>query len=175
MDKTPHNRRFNQSTDTNKAKLFLICPSCHIENHIRKHFDGSLFFLTALGSVFDTSGLSYASGMNELLINENISEIIIVNDSSCKFILAVLNNGKGFHTGAEEVLQILHSTCQIEIWSEKKMSRRAFKLAELNIKQQAQSLKETAYIGNKISNKEIGIKGLVYEREEKSFSEISLD
>jgi carbonic anhydrase len=174
MDKVPH-RICNHLTAMNKARLFLICPGCHIENAIRKHFDGSLFFLTALGSVFDTSGLSYASGMNELLINENISEIIIVNDSSCKFIRAVLNNEKGFDTEAEEVLQVLHSTCQIEIWSEKKLSRRAFKLAELNVKQQAQSLKETAYIGNKIDNKEIGIKGVIYEREKKSFSEISLD
>jgi carbonic anhydrase len=159
----------------NKAKLFFICPGCQIENHIRKHFEGNLFFLTALGSVFDTSELSYASAMNELLVNEKISEIIVVNDSSCKFIRAVLNNEKGFDTEAEEVLQVLHSMFQIEIWMEEKMGRRAFKLAELNIKQQAQSLKETAYIGDKIERKEIGIRGVIYDRGKNSFSEISLD
>jgi carbonic anhydrase len=159
----------------NKAKLFLICPDCHLENEIKRHFEGNLFFLTALGSVFNTSELSYASCINEFLVNENIYEIIIVNDCSCSFIQTVLNNGKGFDTAAEEVLKVLHLACHIEICAERKLSRKAFKLAELNIKQQAQSLKETAYIGNKIENRVIGLKGVIYEREKNIFAEINLD
>jgi carbonic anhydrase len=133
-----------------------------------------LFFLTALGSVFDISQSDYAESINQLLINENIKEVIVVNDCSCRVIQSVLNNKKGYATEAEEVLQVLFSTCQIEVLAEKKVNKRAFKLAELNIRQEAQSLKEAAFIGKKLEEKEIGLKGMIYERDKKNFSEINL-
>jgi carbonic anhydrase len=159
----------------NKSKLFLICPDCHIEQIIRTNFHGNLFFLTALGSVFDTFSYNYTGCINNFLKSENIREIIVVNDSSCRFIQSVLNNKKGNETNAEEVLQVLFLTCQIELLAEKKLNRRSFKLAELNIKQQVQTLKEDIFIENVLEKKEIKLKGMIYERDKNIFSEINID
>jgi carbonic anhydrase len=156
------------------TKLFLICPDCHLENIIKKHFEGELFFLTALGSVFNTSSAEYAAGITRFLAKENVREIIIVNDSSCRFIHSVLNNNEGYKTKAEEVLEVIHSNCQIEILKEKKSGRSASKLAELNILQQADSLKETIFIGKKISKKNIVLRGMIYERGRNVFTEVAI-
>lgn len=160
--------------DMNRSKLFLVCPDCHLEMAVQKHFKGNLYFLTALGSVFNTTCPHYAESIDTLVVQEHIEEVIVVNDCSCRFIQTVLNNDKGYETCAEEVLQVLHYNCQIELLAEKNIGRRAFKLAELNIQQQADSLKETSFIGERIERKKIRLRGLIYERDKGVFSEVEL-
>ena len=158
-----------------RSKLFLICPDCHLESRIRAHFPGHLYFLTALGSVFDAFGYNYEDHIQGFLTSENIKQIIIVNDCSCRFIQSVVKNEKGYETEAEEVLQVLFSNCQIELLAEKQLNRRAFRLAELNIQQQAQTLKEHAFIGNRFETNKMELKGMIYDRSINVFTEISLD
>ena len=83
-----------------KNKLFLICPDCHIEHVIKDNFKGNVFFLTALASVFDSFDYNYTDHIKEFLKAENIEEIIVLNDCSCRFINSVLTSEKGYKTHA---------------------------------------------------------------------------
>ncbi|MCH3884512.1 hypothetical protein [Tenacibaculum aquimarinum] len=47
-------------------------------------------------------------------------------------------------------------------------------LALLNIKRQAKDLSETAFLGSKIQDGSLRVKGLLYDRSKEEFKEISL-
>jgi len=158
----------------NKARLFLLCPECYLELEIKKHFTGKLYFLTALGSVFDVSDAGYRESIQNFINKKNINEIIIVNNSSCRLIQSVLNDPKTCKTYPEEILQILYLNCQIEFLTEKNMHERAFRLSKLNIELQAELLREIDFIGDKIEKNETKVRGMIYERERNHFSEVIL-
>ena len=50
----------------------------------------------------------------------------------------------------------------------------AYKLARLNMLRQGFELLDTAFLGMKITDGDLKLKGLVYKREESAFSEVSL-
>lgn len=157
-----------------KGTLFLICPECHIEQTINQHFQGESYFLTSLGTVFNINEDNYIKSIIEFIEYQDIKNIVIVNDCSCRFINSVVGNEKGFETRAEEILRVLHLKGIIEILPEKHLHKRAQKLAELNIQHQVRSIKEISFFFNKIKNKEIEIKGMIYEREIDSFYEVTI-
>jgi hypothetical protein len=91
---------------TSEAKLYLICPDCHIENIIRSEFGEDSYFLTALGAVFNMSEFRYAEEVNHYINKLDISEIVIVTDVDCTFKKTVVCQDETFDTRAERVLMI---------------------------------------------------------------------
>jgi len=157
-----------------KEKLYLICPDCHIEKIIRQKFGNDVYFLTALGSVFDISEFEYAEEVNRFINNEIILEIVIVNDIHCTFICNTVQRDKNYNTQAEKELTKLqeNNKPKFELLD---LDKRKELLAELNIYRQAYELLEVAFIGNKIKDGLLKLSGLIYNRENLTFKKIELE
>ncbi|RLD74687.1 MAG: hypothetical protein DRJ07_19450 [Bacteroidetes bacterium] len=156
-----------------KQNLFLICPECYIENAIRDKY-GDSYFLTALGTVFNIDEFEYAEEVNQFITNESIGTIYIVNDSSCTFIKNTIEGVNNSNTQAERVLKsiINNNKKQFDGLSDKKQ---LMKLARLNTYRQAYELLNVAFIGNKIKDNHIKLKGLIYDRASSHFSEFDIE
>ncbi|RYE27110.1 MAG: hypothetical protein EOP45_02275 [Sphingobacteriaceae bacterium] len=61
-----------------------------------------MYFLNALGSVFDFSELEYAAALDDLITREMIAEVINVNDTQCTFINNIAGGGMNYNTKAEQ-------------------------------------------------------------------------
>jgi carbonic anhydrase len=157
------------------SNLFLICPECHIEQAIRDYYgNNNVFFLTALGTVFDISAFEDAEEINDFLSREGVGSIYVVDDSSCTFIQNVLR-GVTHSTEAEDVLYELYDEHKSFFEMDNPAKDKAHKLAELNIHRQAQALDNTAFLGSKMKNKDVHIKGLIFDREEQDFEEVTIN
>jgi len=155
-------------------KLFLICPDCHIEDAIREEY-GECFFLTALGTVFNIDTFEYAEEINRLIADEEIGQIYIVNDFSCTFIQNIINGDPAYNTEAEQVLMSI-LTDNKEEFNELNTTNenKALSLAKLNINRQFNELLDLAFIGDKIQDNQIKIKGLIYNRHHGQFDEFAI-
>lgn len=92
----------------NKGKLYLVCPECYIEKAIRNEFGPDVYFLTALGTVFDLLNVNYTDALAHFITREMIAEITIVNDPACTFITNVIAQEEP-HTSAEHTLKKLYA------------------------------------------------------------------
>ncbi len=157
-----------------KQNLFLICPECYIENAIRDKYGVDSYFLTALGTVFNIDEFEYAEEVNQFITNKSIGTIYIVNDSSCTFIKNTIEGITNSNTQAERVLKsiINNNKKQFDGLSDKKQ---LMKLARLNTFRQAYELLNVAFIGNKIKDNLIILKGLIYDRANSHFSEFDIE
>ena len=150
-------------------KLFLICPDCYLEDRLRKHFKGNLYFLTALGAIFDISEADYTESISNFLARERIQAIYIVNDCSCTFIQNVVHQNKKITTRVEVVMQELLDENDLDALEETE------KLVLLNIKRQAQAFRESAFISYKLENQEVELKGILYNRAQDKCIEVLLE
>lgn len=157
-----------------KEKLYLICPDCHIEQAIRQNFGNNSYFLTALGTVFDMSEFEYAEEVNQLINNEEISEIVIVNDIHCTFISNTIQKNKNHKTIAEKELERLLKNNNTAFDSISLIEQKR-NLAKLNIYRQAYELLDVAFIGNKINDGFIDISGLIYNREDVTYEKLKIE
>lgn len=156
-----------------KNKLYLICPECHIEQAIREEFGNDIYFLTALGSIFEISEFEYAEDVNQLINSSTISEIVIVNDIHCTFITNIVYNRQNHGTDADKVLFDLKINNKenfevLDVFNQQKY------LANLNIYRQAYELMDVAFIGSKIEEGTIQLSGLIFNRETLEFEEVKL-
>jgi carbonic anhydrase len=157
-----------------KNKLFLVCPDCHVENTIKRNFEGNLYFATALGAVFTPIKFGYAESLNGLINREEILEIYVVNDIYCRFINNVLDNEKGFNTKEENALRKLFIGNIEEIMQHDDRQLKSIELAKINILQQVNELRRTEFIGQKYESGYIQIKGLLFDRKKLTFEELNL-
>ncbi len=153
-------------------RLFLVCPDCFIEQTIRKHYGPDSFFLTALGSVFHIDSFEYAEEINSFLSGEGVLDIFVVNDIKCTFIQNTMTS-KNHQTKAEQKLAQLYLENYDEFEELDTDEDKAQKLALLNIERQVNELSETAFIGDKISDGRLTVKGLLYDRTQEMFKELS--
>lgn len=153
-------------------RLFLVCPDCFIEQTIRKHYPDA-YFLTALGSVFHIDSFEYAEEINSFLSAEDVLNIYVVNDVQCTFIQNTLTT-KNHQTKAEQKLAQLYLENYDAFEILKSDKDKARKLALLNIERQVEDLSETAFIGTKISDGRLTVKGLLYDRTKEQFQELTL-
>jgi carbonic anhydrase len=158
----------------NENKLFLICPDCYVENRIRNNFSGQLYFATALGAVFTPIKFNYAESLNGLINREEVREIYIVNDISCRFINSIITNSEGFNTKEENILRKIYLDNADQIAKHEEQKLKSIELAKLNINQQIEELKKTEFIGAKYDAGHIKIKGLLYDRHTLEFKELNM-
>jgi len=156
-------------------RLFLVCPDCYMEQKIRVKYGSDSFFLTALGSVFHMDNFKYAEEVNSFLSGEDVLHIYIVNDISCTFIKNTLSSDINYKTKAEIALAELYLNNIDSLEELNSDDEKALHLARLNIYRQANDLRNTAFLGTKIESNQIALKGLLYHREKKEFTEIEVD
>ncbi|MDO9001198.1 MAG: hypothetical protein Q7W45_15650 [Bacteroidota bacterium] len=149
-----------------KKTLCFICPDCHLEQFITNKYGENIFFATALGAVFNFDDINFSKSLNDLIVRESITEIFIINDTSCRFINDVLNKGEGFGSCSEYALnKLLICNNSIAANNETIIFKKKA-LAELNIKRQINEIrKDKIFLPQNIENK-INIKGIVFTKAE---------
>ncbi len=166
--------KYKSETCTGEASLFLICPDCQLEQKIRETFGNNSYFLTALGAVFERCDYEYAEELNQFIMAENIHSIYIVNDTGCTFMQNAICREHNYHTRAEAILKLLlrrNKSLQESACSEAEKTGR---LARLNIQRQSIALMDTAFIGNKIQDRDIELHGLIFDRQLMQFEEVPI-
>lgn len=154
-------------------RLFLVCPDCFMEQKVRAQYGSDSYFLTALGAVFHMDNFQYAEEVNAFLSGEDVKDIFIVNDVKCTFIQNTLST-KNHETKAEQKLAQLYLDNYDRFEELSSDEEKKEKLALLNIKRQAKDLLEVAFIGTKIRDHQLTVKGLLYNRKTDTFKEVSL-
>lgn len=156
----------------NTNKLFLICPDCYIEPTIRKVYGDEIFFITALGTVFDIENFHYAEEVAQFISGADVMDIYIVNDVECSFIQSALQQKELYDTRAMHVLLDIVNRREEDISRLANPDQQAAFVAKTNILRQAYELTEVAFIGNKILDHKINVKGLIFDRKLQTFTDV---
>lgn len=155
-----------------KKNLFFICPDCHLEHFIKEKYDDNVFFVTALGTVFNFDDINYSKSLSDFIIRESITDIFIVNDTSCRFINNVLEKEKSFETFSEEVLQnVLNNNFAI-IMDNKFLVAKTQVLAEFNSRRQINEITTNEMFSQQSIQGKISIKGIVSTKAENKWIEL---
>lgn len=157
-----------------KNKLFLICPDSQIEPFIRKEYGGDVFFLTALGTVFNFQEFNYAEELRDLLQRKAIEEIFIVTDTSCRFMNSILEQEKGFGTKAEGAILNLFIDNYYTIMAGASEGVRKQNLAKLNIQRQALDILSHEVLLTAIAQSQIRLKGLITSKAKGKLEEVDV-
>jgi len=152
-------------------KLFLVCPDCHLENYIEINYGIDVLFLTALGAVFNFNEINYTEAVMDLIPREGISDIFVVNDTSCRFIKSILERENGFGTACETVIQNILIDNYSAVMHGKSLPEKKKHLAELNVKRQVKEILTNELFLQRIIQNNVCIKGLVLTKEDQIINE----
>lgn len=155
-------------------KLFLVCPFSCLEIFIRQTHGDDIFFITAMATAFQSEEHEYLEEVKALLEQESITKIIIVNDTSCRFIKSVLKNENKLDSTAEKVLQEIFYDNYSDIIQHKSIYEQQEKLAILNIKYQAKEMLKSILFQRNHSKK-MKLIGLVTTKASNRIKEININ
>ena len=156
-----------------KKNLFFICPDGHLEHFIREKYGDNVFFVTALGAVFNFNDIDYSKSLSDFIIRESITDIFIVNDTSCRFIKNVLENEKSFETFSEHTLSKLLISNYSIVTDNTSVTNKKKALAELNVKRQIEELMNDTLLLQQIIHDKISIQGIITTKAENKWIEIN--
>lgn len=157
-----------------KNKLFLICPAAGLEPFIREKYGKDVLFLTALGGVFDFTKIDYLEAIAGFINREAITEIFVVNDTSCPFMESVLEKKEGYGTEAEQAFLHLLIDNYSHIMQKPTKTDKKKSLARLNVQQQALEILMNELFLQQIAGAEIALKGLVTSKKENKLMEVNV-
>lgn len=157
-----------------KNKLFLICPASQTESFIKEQYGQRVFFLTALGAVFNFREIKYVEALGNFLKREAIEEIFIVNDTSCPFIKNILEQEKGFDTKAEQIMLTILIDNYSTIMAGTSLADKKKRLAKLNVQRQALDILSNELLLSTITQSQIRLKGLITTKEKGQLEEVKL-
>ncbi|WP_026463567.1 hypothetical protein [Adhaeribacter aquaticus] len=158
-----------------KNKLFLICPTCHLETFIKSKYGHNAFFLTALGGVFDFGNIDYVEAVADFIRREHITELVFVNDISCSFMNSILEKEKGFGTYAERVMLDLLIDNYYAIMEGSTLLEQKKNLARLNMQRQAEEILANQMLIGPILDNDLQIKGLITNKAENKLQLIPIN
>ena len=164
-----------KKSDNMINKLFLVCPFSCMENFIRQKYGDDIFFITGIAAGLQFNEEGYAAVIKDFISRENITEVFIVNDTSCRFINNVLNNENSFGTHSEAVIQNLFDENFYSLLKGKTLNEQQVILAELNIKRQAKEMMKPDLFLNQITKGKICIKGLITTKSNNEIIELSFN
>lgn len=163
---------FYQEADWHKNKLFLICPTSHVEILIKEHFDGEMHFLSCLGTVLHPKDENFCWQLKDYIETYHIKEICLIQDLSSPFLKNVLQK-RAVQTFVEDHLA---STLQQHKKQFSSLSRLTCKkqcLATINLRQQSKILKQKLRQVDAF-DAEISLQAFIYQPKERLFTKISL-
>ena len=155
-------------------KLFLVCPFSCLENFIREKYGKDVFFITAMGTIFQFEGEEYLESIKRFIDRENITAIFVVSDTSCRFINNALKNEIGFGSYSETVIQKLLKENYALVMNEKIIEQQQIKLAELIVNYQASELKKSECFQQEIILKKILIRELVTSKKTNQIIQLTI-
>ncbi|MDO8951384.1 MAG: hypothetical protein Q7U86_02105 [Draconibacterium sp.] len=142
-------------------KLFFICPFSQLENFIREKYGDDVFFITAMGTIFQFDETEYLESIKDFINRENITEIFVVSDTSCRFINNALINENNTGSYSETVIKNLLKDNYAFVMKEKTIEQQQIKLAELIVNYQASELLKPECFQQQIIQNKILIKELI--------------
>jgi hypothetical protein len=92
-----------------------------MENFIRNKYGDDVFFITAMGTVFQLQETQYLKTIKDFIDRKEIIEIFIVSDTSCRFINNALRKELGYGSYSETVIQKLLKENYAFVMNEKKI------------------------------------------------------
>jgi carbonic anhydrase len=158
-----------------KNKLFLVCPFSNMENFIHLKYGEDVFFISAMATHAHFHDAKYLESVIDFISNQQIGEIYIVNDTSCRFLNAVLNGDSTADSTSEKSIQQLLVDNYAWIMQQRTRSEQLKILANLNIKKQTFEIRMNERFSSLILQYNIGIKGLITTKSENEIVEIKWD
>ena len=155
-------------------KLFLVCPFSCMENFIRQKYGDGIFSITAMAAVFQSEEQEYLEEVKALIERESITEIIIVNDTSCRFINNVLKNENGLDSPVEKMLRKIFTDNYSAIIQKPSLPEQKQMLDMFNVKHQANEMLKSILFQQNHSNK-IKLTGLVTTKANNRIKEINFN
>lgn len=144
---------------THTEKLFLVCPFCQMEPHIRQQY-GDAYFLTAPGAIFRFSE-PYLDCVKQVIRRERIQELHVAVSPDCNFIQNVL-----------EDLPDTGMACETVIRRFRKPDDTAESLAQKIVADQISQLLSPQHFGKEISSGQLSLHTHILPHTGKTFFKI---
>ncbi len=145
-----------------------------MENFIREKYGDDIFFITAMGTVLQLDEAEYLETIKQFIDRENITEIFVVSDTSCRFINNALKNEIGSGNYSETVIQNLLRDNYALVMNEKTIEQQQIKLAQLIANYQTSELKKPECFQQEIILNKILIRELVTSKKTNQIIELSI-
>lgn len=157
-----------------KNQLFLVCPFSNMEHFIRQKFGQEAFFLTAMAGQSQFHELRYTEAMLELIDREQITELYLVQDTSCRFMNGLLDAEPIHGSIAENKLEQLLVEHYAEIKSQTTRTLQLKKFAAINLRAQLREIGANVFLSSWMAQNRLEIKGLITTKAENEVLEIQL-
>lgn len=155
-------------------KLFIVCPFSCMEPLLQQKYGSDITFLTCSGAVIPQQEVEYLSEVKRFIIRENINQIYIVNDISCRFLNGVISRKKMFGLNAEKAFEELYVDYYFTDFKDQKLLEQQYNLALRNISKQAKSIVQSPILGDILKEFDVQIKGVVTVKDQRIFREIEI-
>jgi|GEM_PF-2238739 hypothetical protein len=86
-----------------KKRLFIACPTWHIEDKIRKSTKDDCYFINTLGGIYIEDEL-FIDQLVHTIKNEGIQKLSVIANADCMFIKNLIEPQDDLETEAEEVM-----------------------------------------------------------------------
>ena len=146
-----------------------------MEPFLRKKYGIDIFFLTAIGAVFQDSEVDYLTVLKDFIIQQKIKTIYIVMDTSCIFINGFIQSKERFGTKSDQTFEDLYIDYYFSHFEGKSLMDQKHNLASLNIEKQINEILNSAIIGPYISEFNISVRGIVSIKEKNELNEVKIN
>lgn len=111
-----------------KKRLFISCPTWHIEQKIQNNTKDDCYFINTLGGIYIEDEL-FIDQLVQTIKNEGIQKLSVIANPDCSFIENLLEPQRNLETQAEEVMARIYHKKYDTIQSKEKPQDRRLALA----------------------------------------------
>ena len=144
--------------------LFIICPECHLELEIQKSFSGEKYYISALGGLLEFSEFKFTEELNQFIISNEIEQVNVISKCSCTFNKNVIEGKIRDNLEIEHYINELANEYIAAASKEKPLTLTEELLGELIVNEGMKSWLNSPFIGNKIKDGQIVLKGFVLKK-----------
>ena len=154
-------------------KLFIVCPFSDMENFIRRKYGSDVFFVSAMGTIFDSHESSIHETIKQLLTHQKVTALYLVSDTSCRFLNNALNSICRYSSYPDSTIQKLLINNHAKWTQNKTKDNQQTLLAELILKHQAAGLQQHNLLSEGLEDK-ISVTGLITSKKNDNIIELQM-
>jgi hypothetical protein len=147
-----------------QSNLYFICPFSHLEPYLREQVGGNHLFATAMAGIPPLQDQRYCLEIAGILRRNRVKQIVLVNDTGCRFLQGVMQKEEGGDMPCERQLRRLFSEFLLEILVRGTMEKQLKCFAVINLIEQARRLVRSDVLGPLIKEQDIRLTGMVTNR-----------
>jgi hypothetical protein len=149
------------------SRLFLICPTWHLEQKLRQEFGENSYFMTALAGLFSFDDAQLLE-ISSLIKEGKIDKICLVANPNCRFITNIFSPDKFHNTATEDLLARIYHKKYDSLNSMNSLEDKKKALALYKSEMQLALLKRNPIISNLINHHTIDISIIINHQNVKS-------